>query len=89
MVLEKEIFFPQRKIARLAVLEDQITSFQEEIAANEQEKRTLQKRVDHTEHMGFIDCLQVFGHAVFLWSFPALERRPTGGITCRKIDGER
>ena len=46
LALEQEISSLNEQIARLAVLEDQITSFQEQIAANEQEKRTLQKRVD-------------------------------------------
>lgn len=44
--LEQEIIALNEQAARVGVLEDKITSLQEQLASNEQEKRTLQKRVD-------------------------------------------
>lgn len=44
--LEEEIVSLNQQTARLAILEDQITTFEEQLAVSEQDKRTLQKRVD-------------------------------------------
>ncbi len=44
--LEQEIASLNEQAARVTILEEQITSLQEQLASNEQEKRTLQKRVD-------------------------------------------
>lgn len=44
--LEEEIVSLNQQTARLAILENQITAFEEQLAVSEQDKRTLQKRVD-------------------------------------------
>ncbi|XP_057380213.1 golgin subfamily B member 1-like [Daphnia carinata] len=44
--LEEEIASLNEQTARLAILENEITILQEQLAVSEQEKRTLQKRVD-------------------------------------------
>lgn len=44
--LEEEIVSLNQQTARLAILENQITTFEEQLAVSEQDKRTLQKRVD-------------------------------------------
>lgn len=75
--LEEEIVSLNQQTARLAILENQITAFEEQLAVSEQDKRTLQKRVDlllseldTTENKGTIAfSIRSFFQIKFILSF--------------------